>query len=244
MKLHLSTIKFEVLSFLICLLVNRLDSLDELMNKQPSIEDKANVQLAAQAKDNFGLSFKKAANGFLPGRPSPPCPIHIHHPSKDSRLCLRHLLSNHESDADVICCIESPFTYIISKDQVDVQSNVPPPSNEASVLSSSDLPTQNDQTHSRAGVTTVICGNSTQGSTKKGWNSNVSGVTSYVEAHMKELLEIRLESTKLVFGGSKAYLHPPSEWITATLKELQLKYDNSLLGNETTDHNDQRSNRN
>ena len=154
----------------------------------PSIEDKANDKLAAQAKDNFG--FKKAANGFLPGRPLPPCPINVHYLPKDSQLYLRHLLSDHEVDADMIRCIESPFTYIISKDRVDVQSNVLPPSNETSVpSSSSDLLTQNDQACSEAGITTMICGNHVQRNVKQVWK--VPGVTSfYVEAHMKELFEI------------------------------------------------------
>ena len=202
---------------------------------QPSIEDKAlKDQLAAQTRDNFG--FKKAAYGFLPGRPSPPHPLNVHHLPKDIRVYHKHLLSDHEADADVIHFIELPF----SKDRADVQSNIPP-SSEINVLSSSDLSPQNDHPQSKAGVAAILYGSRIRKSVRDAWK--VPNITFFsVEKHMKELFEIRSKSTKLVFGGYKGNLLPPSAeargWITAISKELQEKYDSSLL------NSDQRSNRN
>ena len=194
---------------------------------QPSIGDKAKDQLAAQTKDNFG--FKKAAHGYLPGRPSPPCPITLHNPPKDIRLRHKCLLSDREADADVIHCTESPYTYIIGKNRVDIQSNVTP--------SSSDSSPQNDQPQSKV----MIYGNRRIQSGREAWE--VPDATSfYVENHMKELFEIRSKSSKLVFGGyGGGPLSPPAKargWITTLSKKLQMKYDNSLL------NSDQRSNRN
>ena len=195
----------------------------------PSIEDKTKDQLAAQTKDNFG--FKKAAHGYLPGRPSPPRPITVHNPSKDVRLRHKCLLSDHEADTDVIHCTESPYTYIIGKDRVDIQSNVTP--------SSGDPSPQNDQQQSKV----MIFGNRRIQSGREAWE--VPDATSfYGENHIKDLFEIRSKSSKLVFGGysyREGPLSPPAKargWITTLSRELQMKYDNSLL------NRDQRSNRN
>ena len=187
----------------------------------PSIEDKAKDQLA----DNFG--FKKAAHGYLPGRPSPPRPITVHNPSKD--ICVHHkcLLSDHQADTDVIHYTEFPYTCIIGKDRVDIQSNVTP--------SSGDPSTQNDQLQSKV----MIFGNRRIQSGREVWE--VPDATSfYGENHIKDLFEIRSKSSKLVFGGyGGGPLSPPAKargWITTLSKKLQMKYDNSLL------NRDQRSN--
>ena len=162
------------------------------------IEDKAKDQLAAQPKDNFG--FKKAANGFFPGRPSPPCPINLHHSPKDIRLYHKHLLSDHERDPDVLRCIESaPFKYLISKDSIEVRSNIGPPFSQ---IGAPSLFTQNDQPQSKVGVAAIFYGSCIQRSGRDAWKVPDIDVTSfYVERHVKELFEIQLKSTKLVFGG-------------------------------------------
>lgn len=206
------------------------------------IKDKAKDQLAAQPKANFG--FKKAANGFFPGRPSPPYPINLHHSPKDVRLYHKHLLSDYERDPDVLRCIESKaFTYLISKDSIEIRSNIPP-SSEISVPSSTDLFTRNDQPQSNTGAVAIVYGIRIQKSGRETWEApDVSSVC--IKRHMKELFEIQSKSAKLVFGGYEGlrdpYIPPPAKargWITTLSKELQMKYDSSLLSS------DQRSNRN
>jgi hypothetical protein len=143
----------------------------------------------------------------------------------------------------VIRCTGFPSTYAINKDRVDIQSNIPP-SSETGTPSSSDSSPQNDQPQSKVGVAAIIYGNRHIQSGREAWG--LPDVSSfYVENHMKELFEIRSKSSKLIFGGYKESLLPPPAarvskargWITALSKELQMKYDNSLL------ICDQRSNR-
>ena len=95
------------------------------------------------------------------------------------------------------------------------------------------------------GLELVICGNYRE---ENKWKA---GVTYFsVEKFINELSQIA-SNDKLTFGGYKEEPPPPLSKqapppidILATSKDLCLKYEDSLIKNETTAHNDQRSNRN
>ena len=90
----------------------------------------------------------------------------------------------------------------------------------------------------------VICGDYHESRSKNKWKA---GTTFFsVEKLMKELSS----NNKLTFGGyeekpppSSTKQRKPAPPPVATSKDLRLKYEDSLVKNETTAHNDQRSNR-